>query len=1196
MLVSGVVVHWQVPETDFVTDLEMRWFADNFFPRLLSKGWSAGSVVAKIVFLKITDSTKLKLSQVSRGDQILLRMFLDGVERAKSSVVHHPAMGFQQEEDGLEFGIVGDTSDLIRYKRFLELCAYIITLSTNNPAERLHRDACWKDLRSCALTTLLKEKHDQFWNVADGLFKGEIQAQDASSQTYIRDTILIATLLDYLWLFEKKDPDEGMKYRIQINIKSFKTFTGHLLGDKIVEYEKKKGLAMFARCRSFLRRLAELYILPHLAPFYVKRLCSGGTGQEMLKAERQIATLVKSGWKVTIAIDRFRDGVRSEQLFLAGVDGAEKYFLKAFWDFCVKPLYLNPSCYYENPDIWLWRIVQLSTPALSRARNFPKFAKTPAEEKQKIMNDVIPRVMAEEGIKGLDKAIESLWGGERRLQCLSEGLDPLSQQAMKFALNWASSVERPDLLPSPPGLAVPEDLSQEGSIDLGPAPDAIPNKKRSPSRGTTKTSSPSSAPAGTGQLFESDNPSQLADGVTSQVTELLHSSASEGSVSTAVAPHVKGVADGALCLEEAEGSSEDLIVQSFDLPQIHSPYMLPMEAPNPDGIATDSQGVEDRATEQEGSEDIAADLMIQQQISQRIQTPQVPTDQADAQANSFYIESPGESDKNVLRHLQSRLHMLKSFDQDFASDANVVGSAASLSTTHNDGDPVSIDLKARDAGVPPSGSTIIATQYQPISGEQQAPLTHVTGLQQLCFEADCEFSSSSSRVTSQMPYEDTSIPLADYYALGDSHLSVLLCDGCQSGHLTGTRFMCNQCVGKGLCEECYDKWNHTKQGEASLHNQSHTFTAVTKGQFKVLSFRVGERVCIAERPNHELINHSAVPCQEEAKKKGPVGFVVDQDGNNVLVVTLLQTSIHSVPTRRLVKEKDGGSCSSSWVSTRPVPCDYRLPSRNPSSAGLQVELGRVNRVADGNGSLVVTFPNSEMMTTRRDMLSEGLQGIEGGDTVLSLSEKSAFKAAVLSTWTNEVEQCIGKLGTVVSVEADGSIVVKFEVGPGVKTVAQFHVSGLMKQANGFTVGDEVYVNKPLSVISRLQYNHGLWNDSFKPYIRQKGRICSIDHDGDIHVLFKDGTFICFNPEILALSKDISFFAGMLVDVCEEGDSNPTMTIKTNLTGYYLRTYQGKSGRVIEVDSDGDVHILFEDGKELAFGPEYVLPSIRFTLP
>jgi len=305
----------------------------------------------------------------------------------------------------------------------------------------------------------------------------------------------------------KTPSNEERKARIKLNNRSFMTFVGHQLGGILEKSERTQGEKFFEEHRALFDRFAMLVILPHLAPFCSTKTCSGGPRVEFEKIEKVIERMEKGGWHVSIPLERLRTGVYSKKAFLYQTFGSDWYCLQAFWEQSVVPLFEAPSTYYGNDDIWLWRVVMLSSKILLNCPSKSKFDKDPDTEKQVVKNKFLPSAIADEPqLAGIDGAIDKLWRGERGLAELKHGLQPLGQQAMECCRNLALSIERPDLMPELPRLPIPESWDTPTSDD-GSGKTSSPLRTRS---GPTPTETGTSAglkpdePASGGQASGDD--------------------------------------------------------------------------------------------------------------------------------------------------------------------------------------------------------------------------------------------------------------------------------------------------------------------------------------------------------------------------------------------------------------------------------------------------------------------------------------------------------------------------------------------------------------------------------------------------------------------------------------------------------------------------------------------------------------------
>ncbi|XP_066023099.1 E3 ubiquitin-protein ligase MIB2-like isoform X3 [Pocillopora verrucosa] len=132
---------------------------------------------------------------------------------------------------------------------------------------------------------------------------------------------------------------------------------------------------------------------------------------------------------------------------------------------------------------------------------------------------------------------------------------------------------------------------------------------------------------------------------------------------------------------------------------------------------------------------------------------------------------------------------------------------------------------------------------------------------------------------------------------------------------------------------------------------------------------------------------------------------------------------------------------------------------------------------------------------------------------------------------------------------------------------------IRKSKSGFTTGDKVYLQKLAVVkLQELSAGHGGWNAGMERYIGKIGVVQDFTTDGDVVVEYRDRSWR-YNPA--ALTKIQKFKQGD--EVVVKSDENLVKELQKEHGGWNesMISILGRTGKVLEVDSDGDVLVSVE---------------------
>lgn len=218
-------------------------------------------------------------------------------------------------------------------------------------------------------------------------------------------------------------------------------------------------------------------------------------------------------------------------------------------------------------------------------------------------------------------------------------------------------------------------------------------------------------------------------------------------------------------------------------------------------------------------------------------------------------------------------------------------------------------------------------------------------------------------------------------------------------------------------------------------------------------------------------------------------------------------------------------------------------------------------------------------------------------------------------WIPEMNDIVGKAGVVVGFTEPGNVRVEFD-----SKKTYIINPGALSKAPKFAVNDTVKMIGDATKAKSLQEGHGGWNDKMHQVLGQIGKVIEVTANGDLRVNFKDSKWVlnpncCTEPSNADLdcvatasttdtpsAKEASeLLIGLLSALATElseattfkeddivtivNDVNKVKALQRGHGGWNddMKTAMGKTGKVLKVDSDGDL-IVRVNGSRWIFNP------------
>lgn len=140
----------------------------------------------------------------------------------------------------------------------------------------------------------------------------------------------------------------------------------------------------------------------------------------------------------------------------------------------------------------------------------------------------------------------------------------------------------------------------------------------------------------------------------------------------------------------------------------------------------------------------------------------------------------------------------------------------------------------------------------------------------------------------------------------------------------------------------------------------------------------------------------------------------------------------------------------------------------------------------------------------------------------------------------------------------------------------------------FGQGDRVMLVMKEDELKRAQTGHGGWNLRMRDYIGKVGTVSKMAATGDCSVTFDDGKQWTFNPVALTKVNTGKLKVGDIVRVLSDEDRVVSLQQRQGWQPE-MKAALGKAGKVVKIDSDGDVAVTF-GSKSWVFNPLCLEPA------
>lgn len=136
------------------------------------------------------------------------------------------------------------------------------------------------------------------------------------------------------------------------------------------------------------------------------------------------------------------------------------------------------------------------------------------------------------------------------------------------------------------------------------------------------------------------------------------------------------------------------------------------------------------------------------------------------------------------------------------------------------------------------------------------------------------------------------------------------------------------------------------------------------------------------------------------------------------------------------------------------------------------------------------------------------------------------------------------------------------------------------------VGDKVCVNLPEVALKEVQRGHGGWSMRMKEYIGQHGELKRVEENGDFVIQYDDKEYR-FNSEAVCTIPKLKL--GDIVRIIPDSDKVQALQKRHGGWQTEMQATLGKVGKIVKIDSDGDVAVAFGN-KAWVFNPACCVPA------
>ena len=234
-------------------------------------------------------------------------------------------------------------------------------------------------------------------------------------------------------------------------------------------------------------------------------------------------------------------------------------------------------------------------------------------------------------------------------------------------------------------------------------------------------------------------------------------------------------------------------------------------------------------------------------------------------------------------------------------------------------------------------------------------------------------------------------------------------------------------------------------------------------------------------------------------------------------------------------------------------------------------IGGATAVVEKPTSAVVEKPTSAVVEKPTSAVVEKPQAATAGSTPIVIKTGGRIEAK-LSNW----RQAYG--GTVKAINADGTFHVVFDDGEELKYLQKKWIIGgetAVVESEKDTVGDALVIKVGATIKAKL----GSWKQAYS------GTVLGINGDGTFHVKFEDGEEMKYLQKKWILGGDTAIIQSSDAPSVSSGAASDDDNVlrKGKVIQAKLPNWSKPyNGEVMGVNTDGTIHVKFEDGDEMKY--------------
>ncbi|XP_062614849.1 E3 ubiquitin-protein ligase MIB2-like isoform X2 [Saccostrea cucullata] len=342
-------------------------------------------------------------------------------------------------------------------------------------------------------------------------------------------------------------------------------------------------------------------------------------------------------------------------------------------------------------------------------------------------------------------------------------------------------------------------------------------------------------------------------------------------------------------------------------------------------------------------------------------------------------------------------------------------------------------------------------------------------------------------------YEDQyDLRIYDTSALGIKHDRQCTNPGCEEPEIFGMLWQCDQCSNVVLCSHCYHSDKHDIIHKFTRFDYpSHKGCSVPKRQLSSRQkvFGIFEDAKVTRGIDWRWENQDGGD-GNKGTVLAIVNFTLDTDHDGVEVAwDSGHTNVYRLGYKGCVDVKAEEASSGGFYYKDHLPI-FKLPDQPRPGP---------NQAAREGGASAVVPPEEEVRLKKGDKVKIGVDL----DTLQMILKES-------KNWNERIIECIGVNGSVLLVNGQ-QVTVDFD---GKKWTLNEMALAKIEQ---YVKDQVVKLESDATSVHHLQNGHGPWEESMKKFLGKKGRVVSVDSDGDVIVSFGIQE-IKFNPECLTPSS------------------------------------------------------------------------------